>query len=824
MYFRFQQKSKLLTVNDNYAHLVSITDGGDLVFEFTYSLSQRDAVNFQAMKLKIDVDSRNVAKKPILGQTHRGHVDTKAIVDNVRTAIVDAKSTLLQRQRWLVASRLSDITALINNDILPQLRARVPVSSIPHFNRPRLALSSVNSIKENNDPQPILQRISNSSAVPDIQHVLSASAGENPQSLMHDMITRQGIDPSHILALAPRVSSEHSTHNGLSSPQRATERTWDPAVRLLHRHLFPPSFTGFPNTTEDLVDTDMVQVLKTVTDDSVEVTETITLPAGKMRQEGVAVTQLYVKFDLLDSKSNLPVDSITKVLDVTQHVHVYYTPKNPPIVKAAASEISTRINLEIKQIDPGATEVQVLKKSFWVASPEVDTYSVVGNYALTAHDQSLLIQVDQPQKSPVIYRVIPRGKQSTQGFEFTNVAVRPSRYVPVRAVSLTGHQVDTGVQLEVRRIPTNVVAVQFMRWNLTTFDSSPTTVGTDVGFIDNSVRLADLLSTVDTAVTINNVYRYLARLIYVDGHTADFGNATVEFIKPSPGEVDTRIDSLIVDHDAEPNVTFTITTSVVDTDIDALNRMLENQGIKNFFTDDIRAQRDQLQDLIAHSVHRVDLNTGQRDNFGILTNPAFNDSALRKNQAIKPLEYGHRYRYEVYPLLRAPETLFDGFRKDAVDEVTKKPYTFSPAKFLHPYALKRGVLVSTAGARLRHAKDPMAYGVIGSIATTEVSFDDDTASVSEAVASNFDRYFNVVSWKVLGTLDKVDHFLILKQVHGIRTILGKTHSEFANGACQYIHRITQHDTGALQYIIVPVYSDYRLGAEANTNTLLVEAP
>jgi len=527
---------------------------------------------------------------------------------------------------------------------------------------------------------------------------------------------------------------------------------------------------------------------------------------------------------LIDSATNMPIDSITKILDVSNHLHIYHTPKRAPRVKATASDISTRINLEIKQVDHGAEEVLIFKKNFWIASPEIEDYSLIGTYALTSKDQSLLVQVDLPKSSPVLYRVIPRGKQSTLGSEYTNVAVRPLRYSPVRSVALTAHQVDVGIQVEVRHIPTNVVAVQYLRWNLTTFDSEPTTIGSDIGFVDDSTRQADLLTTIDSDVQQHNIYRYAIRLIYLDGQTTEYGDATIEFIKPSPGEVDTRVENLQVDHDNVPNVTFDITTSVVDTDMDAIKKMLENQGLKEHFDGDITAQRDELKKLIAHTVYRVDLNTGTRENFGILTDPSFDDGALRKNQAIKELEYGHRYRYEIYPLLRAPETLFDGFQKEAVDQVTKKPYVFSPAKFLHPFTLRRGVLVSVGGAKQRYAKDPMAYGIIGSIVFIEASFDQDGAKVIDSSATKFDRFTNIVSWRVQGDIRQVDHFLIMKQVHGMRTMLGKAHSEFANGTCQYVHPFNRHDAGAIQYIIVPVMNDYKLGQASVTNTLLVEAP
>lgn len=824
MHFRIEGQSQVLTVTDGFARLTNVAQNGDMSFEFTYSVSQEKAIQRRATQVVISVESRSVVRKQLMGETQRGRIDTRAIVDNLRTAVVDAKTAAEQQTRHLVARRSSDVTAVINNENVPLLRARVPPSQIPSMNRPRLVLTSASESKRQNDPRPLLHRVSNSKAVKDIHHVLSSSLGASPQALMHDMITRQGLDPTYALALTPRTSTEASTHGGLSNAQRSIELDTDPSSQLLNYYLFSPTQGAPPTSTDGIVDTDMAYVIKPVTSDVVNVAVNMVLPARKRLLQGVRADQLYVTFELLDSATNLPIDTITRVLDVPRHVRIYNTPKVAPIVGVSGSGLSGRINLEITQRDPGATEVQVYKKSFWIASTETDGYTLVGSYALSAVDQSLLVQVDVPKASPAVYRVIPVGGQSIQGFEFTNVIVRPPRYNPSKAVSLSASQSDVGVQLEVRQIPSSVVAIQFMRWNLTTHDKDPSTVGSDVGFIDDSVRRANLLTVVDPTVVPDNVYRYQARLIYRGGHTADFGDIIVDFLKPVPGQVDTRIEGLNVAHDETPNVTFTINTSVVDSDIDVVRKMLDSQGLSAFFSDDVFKQRDQLRDLIAHNVQRVDLLTGYRDDFGIVTDADFNDDVLGKKQAVRRLEYGHRYRYEIYPLLRAPETLFDSYVKQAVDHVTKKPYSFSPAKFLHPFTLKRGVLVTAAGARLRHAKDPMSYGVVGSIASIEVSLDSDTAKVVDPTATAFDRSTSLVTWSILGDTSRVDHFVILKQVHGIRSVLGKSHSSFANGSCQYVHRLTQHDVGAMQYVIIPVFNDYKVGQEAVTNAVVIEVP
>lgn len=824
MYFRTQTQQKLLNIDSTFAHLANVLPNGDLDFEFVYSISQSDVVQNNAQRVTVTVETKTVPQKPLLGKTQRGQIDTKGLVNNIRTALIDAKSVLQQRLKYVVATRDSDITAYINNEVLGQLKARAPTSQIPAFNQTKLVLTPASQVKASNDAQPVLHTVTNSAAVVDISQVISSSAGETPQALMYEMIVRQGLDPSYIVNLTSRASPEDSTRGGLSNPQQAYELPTDPSARLLNLYLFPPTGQVPPTTTDELSDTDQVQVLSTVTSDELTVPVRIVLPRSRLRLEGSDVTQVLVTFDLISASSNLPLDTVVMVLDLSKHLSVYYTPRIPPQVKAATAEGASRVNLEITQVDPGATEVLIYRKVIWIASTEIDSYDLIGTYSLSASDQALSIQLDLPVSSPALYRVIPQGNQSMESFEFTNVAVKPGRYTPQRAVALTATQVNTGFQLEIRHIPLEVIAIQLLRWNLSTFQKCPDTVNGDVGFIDDATRQADLLTAIDTSPTAGNVYRYVARLLYKDGNHEDFGDATLEFVLPAPGAVATSVTDLAVATGTAPDVSFTLVTSTSATSMDAVKAMLEAQGLSDLFQGDVAAQRDQLQQLIAHSVQRIDLNTGTREDFGVVTTSAFADGALGKNQNVQPLEYGHCYRYEIYPLLRAPETMFDALVKTTVDAVTKKTYSYSPAKFLHPLALSAGTLVSAAGAAQRYAKQPMAFGVVGSITTIDVSFDQDIVQVQNQVASQFDRYLNIVSWGVQGDISQIDHFLVFKQVHGIRTLLGKAHSDFANGTCQYVHAFDQHDVGSLTYVIIPIMSDYKVGVEALTNSLVVEAP
>lgn len=791
-------------------------------FELFYNVSIHDAVAQEATTVTVSVISRTIEKKPLLQNTHVGFVDTKQLIKNVLTQMPDAKSAIKQQEEYVVALRHSDISARINNEIVGQLRAKVPKANIQQLYRSKLAVVPAGVAKEAAEDKPFLT-ISAHALTSDTYTVNSASLDENPHRLMHEMIVRQGIDPSFVTELTHRSIPARDNVGGLLRPRRAEEHDGvSPATRLLHHYLFPVESHIRPTLMSDLQDSALVQSLVSEPDSDVEVPVSVVIPAHARRNDGRDVSHFFVKFELINGRTGVAIDTVTKPLDVARHLQLHHTPRQPPRVKVTSGELASTANVEIKQVDPGAHGVRVYKKTVYRAVSDIDGYTLVGTYDVKKEDQSLLVTVDKPLSSPAIYRIVPIGVNGTQGFEYTNVVLKPQRYQQIKAVSFTVHPIDVGVKLETRHLPPRAVAIEFLVRNRTTFEADYRNVEGDIKLIDDAARAADYVSAVDVNVSPDNVYEYAARIIYRDGAQEIGDVELVEFHQPAPGKVDTRIEDVAVEQTDEPNVTFSITTDIVDTDADVVKKLLEKNGIQDEFKDDVAREREFLKSLIAHNVSRVDLTVGKRENFGVVTDTSFSDRDLRKNQAIDPLVLGHRYRYEVVALLRAPETMFGSLDKEAVDPVTKKSYTFSPSKFLHPVTLTRGVVVTAQGLKTLYAKDPMGHGAIGAVQEIEVSFDGPPARVVDPIAARFDKFLTVITWKIQGNVEAVDHFIIMKNVHGVRTLVGKAHSEFTYGNCQYFHPVTPRDEGAHTYIILPVLNDYRVGEAVETNTVIVK--
>lgn len=823
MYFKLNKRFNTLKVDDSFAQLLNVDSRGNLQFQFTYSVSQLDAVKKNALKVNVSIVSRTIKKNHLLSDSSNGYVNTKSLVKNILTQVIDAKTITKQQDSFTVLTRSSDISAHINNEIVPLLRAGVPKSRIQTLYKTSLVPVRTSELRYQNEIKPVLQFVAHSTLPSsDIDLHTSSSLNLDMRSEMHKMLLHQSTDPSYITQMSHRSVPAYASISGLSRKTKGPEYPGYVSTSVANYHLLANQADPIRKNTDQLADDVVVHVAQVLNDDTLNIPIKMTIPTFARHINGDDISHFLIKFDLIDGKTGATVDSVTKNLDVARHVQIYYTPNKPPIVNVSMSDVGSRLNLDIKQIDPGATSVQIYKKTIFRSSVEIDDYALVGTYPLTSLEQSLLVQVEKPLYSTVLYRVVPVGQFGNIGFEYTNVVVRPTRSTSIKAISITAKIVDTGISLDVQQIPTSVVSVEILAKNLTTFEPDYRVVQDSIFSIDDATRSSDFISVIDTEVSVGCIYEYVVRITHRNGLSEISGSAIIEFIKLTPGRVDLQINDLeVTNENGEPNVTFTITSVVLDQNIDVVLSLLKRQDIQKYFDNDVAREREFLKSLIAHNVQRIELKTGKREDFGILTQDKFDDNLLRKNSSISPLRYGHKYRYEVTTLLRSAETMFEEFIKSRIDSTTKKTYHFKPAKFLHPITLNRGTIVTAAGLKTRFSKEPLAHGSVGTIESVEVSFDDQPARVIDASCARFNSYLNVVVWKLDGAIDQVDHFLVMKDVHGVRTIVGKAHSEFQYGNCQFVHTLSEFDKGELKYMITPVFNDYRLGIQAVTNTVVV---
>jgi len=815
MQFTFTSQLQLLKVTDTAISLVNVDDiTGDMTFEASYSISQSDAIQNNGLAVDVSIVLQEMQPLSILKNTNIMNPDGRTLIHNIVNQANDAATANNERSRLTLSTHRSDVTAKINNTIVPAFAAHVSPSRIIDFKKTRLVTRPVGELRQENVKKPLLQFIT--SPNPDVDL--------NTRSLMFNMITKEGKDPSEITGLTHRSMSARNTFGGLSRKIRRQEHATFPLGALLNSYVhLKQTNVEKKVTTDSLSDVTLVSVASVVGDDVINVPVTLFLQSDKLDAKGTHHNNVIVKFELINVSNGQVIDRVTKPLDINQHKQIYYAPTKHPMLQVAHSDISSNVRLEIQQIDEKATSIRLYKKLINKAAVSLGTYEFAGQYNLTSKERSLLLNVHKPLQNTVIYRAIAIGQHNEESSEFVNVVINPAHYVPNRAVSVTATPIDTGIAIDVRSLPPDISAVQVIRQTPTINDYNFTLI--DVAqLVDDTVRHSDRIMVEDTKVTDGWIYHYAVRLIRVNGTYDVAGSAIIEYVRPKNNKIVVEVTNLQVSHEADgPSVSFAIDSVINDSNLDTIRSLLQKRGLESYFTNDIANEREKLGDIIGHSVERINLTTGAHENFGVLSDNVFHDDSTRINYSVMPLQYGNSYRYVITPLIRAPETVFNDFIKTKVDALTHKTYTFKPAKFLHPLVLNTGTLVTEEGLKTRFAKNVMSYGNVGASVTTDVSFDLQPARVTDATAARFDNNTVLLTWKIDGPLDNVDHFVIMKDVHGVRTAIGKAHSQFEFGSYSYVHHLSPQDVGAFSYVIIPVSNDYHIGTEVQTNIIVYEA-
>jgi acyl carrier protein len=667
----------------------------------------------------------------------------------------------------------------------------------------------VRELNSSNDNKAILQVNSSINDLPSF----------SMRQLIESNIIKFGFDPSHVTNIVnDSVISPYEATTGIGMKDSKLES--HSTITHFFRKILE-SNSNFSTTSVDSPEDTKILVIEPTFSDQTEIRSIISVASEKIFDGNGNSLPTFFKFELLNS-AGIAIQTIQEPVDVLKLLEVYYTPKLPPIVHFGSFDTTNKATIRVKQVDPLGSSVKVFRKNLEYSTNGISEYQFVAEYALPPKSGFITIPVEVSPHYTTIYRVIPTGRQGSVSPEFTNIVINPKKVIKRRKyVAMTTRIISTGISIDVSDVPVDAVSLMILKKD-STIKSDWSVVGNSVVQI-NTIADASTYSIVDTALRKGHVYQYVCRLVYKNGDNFDAGNACVEFYPLVENLVDTQISDVNVSYEIDNfDVTFNLKSIIEQTDLDSIKNLLESQGMLEFFSSDILTERDKLQNLVAHSIDRVDLTDGIRETFGVVTDSNFSDSTLRKINSVSPLQAGHKYRYEVSALLRSPETLFDNFKKTAIDSETKKQYSYYPAKFQHPITLTHGNIVTSQTLAAHYPKTKFSFGNVGNVSTIDVSFANDSVSISDSSAEEFDRVTNLVKWNVNGPATLIDHFLILKEFLGQREIVGKTHALNDTLTFNFYHLLSSSEIGEFNYVIVPVFKNYALGQESKTNTVSVE--
>jgi len=771
-------KTKMLNVDNTFAHLVAMNDD-TLTFEFTYSVSQVDVVVNNALAVIVYVYTQSVTPSSIQSITNTRNA--QQVVSSLQSYVSDVKKSINEQKQYIIATKRSDISAYVNNSVLSEINSGFSKNDIFLLRKTKLALAQDTSLPTITFPQDSEKYTTN-----------------DAMTFMKNLIL-DGIDPTKVLDLTDLSISAHDSIAGTSKNVKIDELM---TLKKLQ------DFYLYSDTQQKSVNYALVNA----PDDTIEVSMYVAVPRNK-----ISSSKLYVRFDLINS-TTMCIDTITRDFDVTKHMQIFSMPVISPTVLFKRST-SGESQLEIRQNDEKAKSIKLYKKVISTVSADSNNgYSFYNEYKLKKAE-TIKVPVSECVNSFAVYRAISTGEQNNISDTFTNVVVSPRFYVNEKNVVINTLQIENGIKVCISNIPNRVVSVEIVVRNLSYHEVTYKNVDKQVHYVSKLMSVAKAgIVNIDKNVNKGNVYEYAAKLTYSTGEWVITGSCIVEYIKSETNKIFTNIQNVKIDS-TNVDVSFDISTKISDTDNTNVKTLLEAAGITQY-DDMLITTRDALSVLIAHNVQRVDLTSGVRSDFGIITGNNFIDSAFAINNSIEKLQSTHSYRYEVMPLLRSSDTLFYDLLKSAVDVETKKSFNYSPAKYLNPLSLDNGTLYSSDGIKQLNAKDQMSYGAIGNVITTNVVFNEIVSISTSITLERTDRYTNVINWKAANELSTIDHFMIILNNMNVKTIVGRVHSQSEN--CQFTHTLTKQNIGALQYEIVPVFNDYSLGSFVNTDTIFIE--
>jgi hypothetical protein len=542
----------------------------------------------------------------------------------------------------------------------------------------------------------------------------------------------------------------------------------------------------------------------------------------------IGFDDFYVVFELV-GPTGAVIESVTKRVPHSLLIRAYNTPRVPPRIAVAPFQFQGKNVVEIEQVDLRASRVRLLRRR--VVQTEVDIsseYEFVAEIPVQ-HRDGLVKFVDiVNNSSTLVYRCIAIGPGGVLGSEFSS-AVSPAsgfnttpKSVRFFAAAMSVRVTNAGHEVSVSGIPPGVVAVAVMRRNLTLFDGMPT-------FLDTvePIRLvgSDGGNTVfdDVDLKQGHVYEYTCDLYFEDGVVApSTAYAVKKYIPLALSIADIEVTDLQVVRDGSTlDVRFNVNSKLTDDGLSAAFKALGTQDIRSLYTDELEAERDRLQKLIAHQINRIDLTTGVEETFGTVVDRLFSDDIARRKAGVSRLQEGHKYRYVITTLVRDPETMLQKFEKAMTDDATGKGYSFKPAIFRHPITLSRGTLVTRESLQARHPEDEFAHGFVGNSRDLDVTIDAPRPKIVAVSGLRLDRRNISIQWSVDGPVKNIDHFVVVKERLGQSTIAGKMHNVSQGKTFEFFDRVTPDDIGDVSYRIVPVHSDYTRGQEAISDRITI---
>ena len=266
------------------------------------------------------------------------------------------------------------------------------------------------------------------------------------------------------------------------------------------------------------------------------------------------------------------------------------------------------------------------------------------------------------------------------------------------------------------------------------------------------------------------------------------------------------------------STTFDITSELAGNYLDTIVKSLKESDAEGSFIDEINQNRSKFSDLLMHSIERIDMNTGHRENLGIHPAGKFTDGpGLRTLRSVTPLQRGKSYRYEIRVAVRPVLSLFEGKNTEEINPETLISFK---KDFYKSFLTSRDPLThsSPSMSKRNFSQDPnltvdtlFEEGKTNVSTSIDVSFGASSYEISSPYVDSSSNDVRTIGWGVSGNVDLLDHFIVMAAYEGIEAPIATVHSGETQTSYSIVDTSLGGVVGDITYWVIPVLNDYTLG-------------
>ena len=789
-------KKEILKVDENFVRLLEINNVNlgtqqQATFEFSFKISQLEAIKENAYSVLITIKKPSQNSEPLIVPTTMSgfsSADSRKLISNIlghKTKLLKLNDAL---SNDIIATKHADITAKINNHVLKAINVGKSLQNLG-FEKTKIMVTQQNDLTATT-------KIEN-------QEVFKTKDEINDRLVRIELIKYHSISPSAVASLGDNTITAYAGLTGV--------------LRKDYRNRYKYPLTQLANSyaiKTKVKQTEYKTVIGQTFDEVIEINTPIVIDDFLRLRS----TSVVVSFELLKTLNNLNgdkeilvLDKVEKTLNLSSYLGKLSLANMPKVGLSFNDKyvyIHTKYKKDKTELSSAETNVTIYKKI--IDEDFISRYEIISNNIIqnNSFDEIQRYQDYHIHGQTSIYRVCVDGSS-----EFSDIVFKSPKSKLFTKLVIVPFLTKNSVTISVTNNGlSDVIAARLLYRDVTIKEKNFSISNSLVTFNGNSngsFFLENLRS--------HHVYEFTTKLLFKSGiELISNYSSFLEYV-PCTSDISFSVSDIST---LSADVNFVINATIPQDQVGLLSSML-SQTVATYDLSSFSKRAAPLDKFIAFNVMRYNISNGDVDNLGLVANNTrFVDSELSLRSSSPQLTQGHSYKYIVYPLVRDPsEIMVESV--DVTDPETRKAYKLNPRKHRHPLTLIKGSIVSKDFLD-RDPKNDMLYGSLGISTQVNVEIPKVSTTIQSFFASYLDKNKIILSWSTKSNItntSNIDHFIIFKEIDGIKSIIGKSHS--FNDDLSYVYETSKHDIGNVRFSLLPIYMDYSSGTTFSSNYLLI---